>query len=330
MNDFLSESNSDFYILNELNLAKFRGFGLIQDANKSKLRIINNELVIINKHHIESKNINNSRFPSDPDIKKYIAGLRQINNYEDHINFILDKTIKSKTNNIQKTIDNIMNNVYNKVIIGTGQYDFENDDVPFKLSVYNTFKWFDKSTNSTRFFKLEAALAVYGTFLTFNKYPLILIDEWDTRKNPNPFQRKIISSVNSCIANFKHNNGYDLFEINNNNNNNKIKINKDFLLKQQNYILYINGYSTWVKEVEWPKMEYMYNNQFNLATNKKHIDLKDLYKDIKNTKTNQYYTIPDIQTECVPFNSKNSVIEIDDQFYNKLFNFELNRYKESE
>ena len=106
-----------------------------------------------------------------------------------------------------------MNKKYNDVIVKTGEYDYRINDEPFKLSLYCDFKWFDKSKNKTRLFRLESALAVFGTFLTFNRYPLILINDWDDRDNNEPYQKKIISAVNSCIAQFRKENGYNLLEM---------------------------------------------------------------------------------------------------------------------
>ena len=288
--DFISQTYSDFYVLNELNLGKHRAFGLIQNIDKSFLRYIDGTLIIVNKHHIEDKNVNNSRFPDDPEIKKYVAP-SNISNCEEHIKYILDKTIKRKSTSVKRIIDEIMNKKYGDTIIKTSEYDYKKDDVPFKLSLYHNFKWFDKSKNSYRLFRLESALAVYGTFLTFDRYPLTLIDEWDIKTNNNSYQKRIISSVNSCIAQFRQKNNYDLFDTENG------KLNKDFLIKHNNYILYINGYSTWVKEVNSAK-DYIYNNEFNLSTNNGK-DLKDLYKDLE-LDNGEYYRVPDIQTMCIP------------------------------
>ena len=94
-------------------------------------------------------------------------------------------------------------------------------------------------------------------------------------------------------------------------------------------MLYINGYSTWVKEINYPERDYMYGNEFNLSTNNGK-DLKDLYKDVSNTETNTFFTVPDIQTMCIPFNPRNPTIEINDEFYYKLYNFEKNRYKKED
>ena len=93
----------------------------------------NKTYIVMNKQHVDYKNIDNRRFPNR-NIMRHVSPPSVVT-VLDQIEFILDKVL---TDNIKKDIDRKMNIKYNNLLSNSDNYN-EEYDIPFKFSVYDRF-----------------------------------------------------------------------------------------------------------------------------------------------------------------------------------------------
>lgn len=295
--------------LNEVNLEKINDFDLIKDPQNCIVRAISGIPIILNGNHINQKNVNDVRFPP-PSIRKYVT-ITGANNWIEHAYEILNRTfnLKAGSNSIKPHIDNIFYNKYpdfSKIV----SYDEKTDDLSFKLALYSNLAYDDPNTRKRRLIRIEAALAICASILSYDTHPLCNVD---ITKRSGP-EGVIAKSVLNALNRYKRTKNDELIPL---------SLYPVFL---QTYTLFVSGYCVWVKEL---------NNNLQYRTDLQSDNINhdvDQNGNVKNEIIDDAYTVHKSKNiilskddiKCIPLVNDDFHI-INEQFWNKLLAYEFNR-----
>ena len=246
----VTNKSDEFVPLNELDLKGIDNFDIIVGSDASVLFMtnegFNKTYIVMNKQHVDYKNIDNRRFPNR-NIMRHVSPPSVVT-VLDQIEFILDKVL---TDNIKKDIDRRMNIKYNNLLSNSDNYN-EEYDTPFKFSVYRDFAYKDENTQEIKYYRLESALACWATILNFKSIPLCKIQYHKEFKNGKEKfvgegkYKRIVDNIINKLSSPRDNKPLVKLSVN------RIK---EYLIDNTNwssydkYLLYINGYATWLKEI---------------------------------------------------------------------------------
>lgn len=242
----------EFIPLNEIDLNKIDNFDIIVDStNSSVLFLINTGYnktpVILNKQHVDYKNRDNRRFP-DRFIMKHVSP-QNVHTPLEQIEFILEYVLDDNT---KKDLDRRMNIKYDNILSNSDTYS-EDNDTPLKFSVYRDFIYEDEDTKETRYYRLESTLACWATIVNFKSIPLCKIKYHKeiTKDNKVKFvgevnYKRIVDIITNKLSSPRESN---LLVKECVERVQKYMIDNTPWSTYNKYVLFINGYATWVKEI---------------------------------------------------------------------------------
>ena len=285
--------------------------------------------LIYNKTHIDLRNGHNSRFPQDKEVRALIT--RHAQNYQELIIEIIDRIFT--VYKCKNTMKAIMNSKVPEGIENCAYYDYKQSDELYKFAIYHNVK-FLSNTGKFRYYQIEAAIGIALTFLTFDSIPLAYLKYEDLDSKIGIKHKPVIQALRSAIIQNTEYRAYNkkepLIELMSSEvfkknalthtiNDQPVKT-VTFLVPSPKIVLspimYVMGYSTWVKEVD-KYFNYIPNNSLNQP------DKGDLYTSPKNFKK-----LSEDHILRSPFNyDPNNADVVKKPFLRKLIDYELNRIK---
>jgi len=266
-------------------------FNLIADPETRIYNTRNNILCFILTHHINKKNGGdlNIRFPENMLFKPLIT---KTYSPIEHIEEIVTKVFRNSC--LQK----VSSEMYGKLIDGQKKY-FQSSDEHYKFAIDR------KVTFNNRNYIIEASVAVVSTYLTSGKdIPIAFI-----KKNSyDPDMKQAYEMIKNANNIYRKKWNIDIIKLNN-------------LELYRNFVLAILGYSTWIKEVD---ENWNYDDSLELNYDKEeHKGKIDLYTKYNNDEVN----IEPDHIFISYFNNFNFPTKINEETFNSMKNFEINRWE---